>query len=198
MYSRTKRQRNGSGSRASQSNTHTAKERMHNTNLNILVVITASSCGHCKVYKQRERDNLVIAVNGKTANIVEVNLTNENSNTLLTSYHPDLPRFATWYPIFLLFTRSSWDNKKGKLVGKAMRQVGLTEDGRPKPGQTKYKATASSISEWIDTVNREPMYQIKEGGNTRGSSTNGKLNRKPNGYYRHSEIGDFDLPLNHC
>src|SRR5690606_11334215 len=103
----------------------------------VLVVITATPCGACKVYKDKTR-KFFIEEAEKIPNltIIEVNMPsfsfNVNNATDLNNKKvdlvPDIVRFVGWYPTFVLFSAKSWQSR-GTLNGVILNGY-LDESGR--------------------------------------------------------------------
>lgn len=130
-----------------------------NSMKHIFVMAFSSTCGHCRTFKSTKRKPLLdLLSKAGTVEVVELNLTPQNSRTLLTSTHPDLPRHIGWYPTFMLFTRSSWSNKNTKLEGfilngKISGGKAVFDNSRP------YSVKPEHIRDWVKKRLEDPMFK---------------------------------------
>jgi len=118
-----------------------------NTEKHIFVAIFSSTCSHCIKFKNLHWDAFKKENNNKI-DIVEITL-NNNLEELKNIYPSDLFNYFIWFPMFLLFTKSSWNdcliNKQNKLKGIIFN--GPIINGIPSKNESM---TSYNLKKWID------------------------------------------------
>ncbi len=133
-----------------------------NSKKHVFVMAFSSTCGHCRTFKNSKRKPLLnLLSKAGTVEVVELNLTAQNSHTLLTSNHPDLPKYIGWYPSFMLFTRSSWTNKNTKLEGFVLNGK-ISGDKVVFDNSKAYSVKPEFIRDWINKKLKDPMFNKVE------------------------------------
>lgn len=84
----------------------------------VFVLVTARNCPHCTNFRKNWAEiKRALVETGliETPIDIEVNSLSEAPDP--TVYPPDLKRWVTWYPNFLLFTKKSWQSAQPGLNG---------------------------------------------------------------------------------
>lgn len=131
----------------------------------VLLLVMSQTCGACQKFKATALPGIEreIEKDGKVELLklefptMQLNSDDKDSDF---EYHPSLPQFAGWFPIFILFPENLWFDKGSKLKGvtKDKEEIEKSMEDRrkgilPKPGDKKYPDySKSSIMEWIDST----------------------------------------------
>ena len=113
----------------------------------IFFVVTSSQCTHCRYYKSKYR----LKVNRLIKKLKNVKIIEKDISVLLKNrdkYHNDLLKFIGWYPSFMLFKESSWNDHNNPLFGLVM--AGILKDGKIRyDDKSEFNLDPNFIINWI-------------------------------------------------
>lgn len=118
----------------------------------VFVAIFAEFCGHCTTFKTTHLEKLKEELAKKQYLQTEyITLTDQASKVaMLQKYPRDLQNYLFWFPMFILFTRKSWnacaENPNSPLEGVIFNGP---PDAMKKP-LTAITPTADNLVKWID------------------------------------------------
>ena len=120
----------------------------------VLVVATADNCGHCKNLKARWPEMKKAVQDLKMFKIVEIDF-KKTTDPLDKKWPADLARYILWFPTFMVFKASEWDNG-GRLNGRVLNGEFLDGQLQNKPGA--YTSEINSFLAWLKLVTtQEPL-----------------------------------------
>ena len=127
---------------------------MQSSDIPVFVIVTADNCGHCRNFKEKQWPFLKQKLqNDGRVKIIEIPL--PTMGTIPgEEYHSDLVKYIGWYPTFLLFNGSTWNNKMTILKG--LIYSGEIVNGKPtyRNGES---GDADSIYKWVISRLQDPV-----------------------------------------
>jgi len=116
----------------------------------VLLIITSSSCGHCRTYKQNN-EKAVMEMLGRE-HLATVYQINDGVITPSSPINPNLNKYVHFVPTFMLLTKESWEGN-GPLLGSIMNQKMGHDSGKEfiQTSQAKHEFfnTSEGIKDWI-------------------------------------------------
>ncbi len=115
----------------------------------ILVAVFADNCDGCKYFKGNHLAKLREKLKGYRYQEIFVA---RIGDPVPSNFHPDLNRFVRWWPTFILATRSSFEDKSGRLEAYVFN--GVQDNGNiSHVGMGKgYPFSADGVVKWISDM----------------------------------------------
>lgn len=134
----------------------------------VFVMIFATDCGWCKNFKGKMLVPLKARLSKIDVRVVEITLPSMSS-PIPPKYPKDLNRFTKWFPMFPLFTGSSWD-AGDKLEGRIFNAIPTNDGSGFRPGHLPMSDEV--IAEWIsDQLKLAPFINVQKEPNPPQSSS---------------------------
>lgn len=115
----------------------------------VLYIVTARNCGACTRYKQLFRDKTKAELDKiKGLKVEEIDV-NRIGDPLPEAFPKDLQRFIKWYPTLVLVTKTSNDNKDGRLDGIVFNGTENKNSTFDHTGSGGYTLDNVGIPKWI-------------------------------------------------
>ena len=115
----------------------------------VLYIVTARNCGACTRYKQMYREKTKADLDKIKGLKVEKIDVNKIGDPLPEAFPKDLQRFIKWYPTFVLVTKTSNDNKGGKLDGVVFNGKENNNSAFEHTGSGGYTLDNVGITKWV-------------------------------------------------
>lgn len=116
----------------------------------VLLIITSSSCGHCKTYKQNN-EKAVMEMLGRE-HLATVYQINDGVISPSARINPNLNKYIRFVPTFILLTKESWEGN-GPLFGSIMNQKIGYESGKEfiqtSQAKQEFFNTSEGVKDWI-------------------------------------------------
>jgi hypothetical protein len=122
----------------------------------VLVIIMSDACGHCKVFKANQMDNLKKRLAKEFDNVALEEITLPSFSSPLPSRYPSsLQGLIGWFPMFMLFEGDDWYEamkNKRKQLSRFIVFNGVMNNGKPQH-QSKHSLNVENILNWMETGN---------------------------------------------
>ena len=116
----------------------------------VLMFLTAKTCKHCDKFKTVLPRIIRSIRDSKRVEIIAIDLKDQASGADTGKFHSDLPRFIGFAPQISLFTKDSWNDKSGSLVGTVMGGVWKSDRGKIEADVTSPPVyDLPSITRWL-------------------------------------------------
>ena len=150
----------------------------------VFVLLTATTCGACRIFKRKTWPSLKKALEEKgEVQIVEIEVLDPGSKPDLIKYHKQLYRFIGWFPTMSLYPAERWFNHSSELIGIVKNgkivPPGKNDEGSIVPEHIepvgKIILSEEDIIKWIDFTlkNKDGMFvRLNNSNNSYKNSNN--------------------------
>lgn len=140
----------------------------------VFVAVLSESCGHCVAFKNTYLSKLQDELAKKKSLQTEYIILSDQASKdeMVKKYPRDLINHLSWFPIFLLIPRNSWDSCRANNL---LPLTSVVFNGPPnsmRMPSTNIPPTSDNLVKWVDeNLSNNPIF--KSSNSTRSSKSSG-------------------------